>query len=101
MKLDDLIRDAKKDTPDVDWKSVDEKVFARIEQEEPRALTSNDEPEQNGRVVWIGAALTLAAAAAALLFVHPASTVVDQFSGASTPQSAGVVAAGDVQGHRA
>jgi hypothetical protein len=99
MKLDDLIRDTKKDAPDVDWKSVDEKLFARIEQE-PRPLTTSDEPEQNGRVIWIGSALTLAAAAAALLLVHPGSNGsngVDPH--ASAPQSAGVVAAGDVQGH--
>jgi hypothetical protein len=100
MKLDDLIRDTKKDAPDVDWKSVDEKLFARIEQE-PRPLSTSDEPERvHANVVWIGSALTLAAAAAALFLVHPGSNGsngVDPH--ASAPQSAGVVAAGDVQGH--
>jgi hypothetical protein len=98
VKLDDLIRDAKKDKPDVDWKSVDEKLFARIEQEpRPRGVSSGEAPEHGGRVVWIGAALTLAAAAAALVLVHPASSGVDAH--AQAPQNAGVVAAGDVQGH--
>ena len=45
MKLDDLIRDAKNDKDDiasgVDWKSVDEKLFARIEQE-PRPLSTKE-----------------------------------------------------------
>ena len=97
MKLDDLIRDTKKDTPDVDWKSVDDKLFARIEQE-PRALKADDEaPEHGGRVVWIGSAVALAAAAAALDLIHPASTGVDGH--AQVSQNAGVVAAGDVEGH--
>jgi hypothetical protein len=95
VKLDDLIRDAKNDKPEVDWKSVDEKLFARIEQE-PRPLKS-DEPEQGARVVWIGSAVALAAAAAALVLIHPAATNVDGH--AQVPQNAGVVAAGDVQGH--
>ncbi len=96
MKLDDLIRDTKKDSPGVDWKSVDEKLFARIEQE-PRPLSNDEAPEQGARVVWIGSAITLAAAAAALVLVHPASSGVD--SHAQAPQSAGLVAAGDVEGH--
>lgn len=96
MKLDDLIRDTKKDSPGVDWKSVDEKLFARIEQE-PRPLANAEAPEQGARVVWIGSAITLAAAAAALVLVHPASSGVD--SHAQAPQSAGLVAAGDVEGH--
>jgi hypothetical protein len=96
VKLDDLIRDAKKDSPEVDWKSVDDKLFARIEQE-PRPLPSDEAPEQGARVVWIGSAIALAAAAAALVLIHPASTNVDAHAQAS--QNAGVVAAGDVQGH--
>ena len=101
MKLDDLIRDAKKDSPKdnfgVDWKSVDEKLFARIE-EEPKPLPSEDEGSSSGgRVVWIGSAIALAAAAAALVLVHPASSGVDPH--AQAPQNAGVVAAGDVEGH--
>lgn len=96
MKLDDLIRDTKKDSPEVDWKSVDDKLFARIEQE-PRPLKSDDAPEHGARVVWIGSAIALAAAAAALVLVHPASTGVD--GRAQVSQNAGMVAAGDVQGH--
>lgn len=97
MKLDDLIRDTKKDSPEVDWKSVDDKLFARIEQE-PRPLQASDEAREHGaRVVWIGSAIALAAAAAALVLVHPASTGVDAHAQAT--QNAGVVAAGDVQGH--
>ncbi len=76
IELDDLVRDAKKDAPDVDWQSVDEKLFARLERE-PIATKSVDEEEGTraggGRVLWIGAAFTLAAAAAALVFVHPGS----------------------------
>jgi len=84
VKLDDLVRDAKKDTPDVDWKSVDEKLFARLEQE-PRPLraSEDDELRSGGRVAWIGAAFTLAAAAAALVFVHPAHENVDAREAAS------------------
>ena len=97
MKLDDLVRDAKKDSPNVDWKSVDDKLFTRIEQE-PRPVATNDEASEHGaRVVWIGSAIALAAAAAALVLVHPASTGVDAHAQASN--GAGVVAAGDVQGH--
>ena len=74
IELDDLVRDAKKDAPDVDWQSVDEKLFARLERE-PIATKSVDDEEGpragGGRVLWIGAAFTLAAAAAALVFVHP------------------------------
>ncbi len=95
MKLDDLVRDAKKDQPEIDWKSVDEKLFAQIEQE-PRALSSreNEEPEHGGRVVWIASAVTLAAAAAALFFVHPAKDTVEPHGGRAA--SAGVVSFGDV-----
>src|SRR5581483_4936619 len=95
MKLDDLIREAKKDSPKVDWKSVDDELFARIEQE-PRPLAS-DEPAEGARVVWIGSAIALAAAAAALVLIHPSSSSVD--SHAQVPQNASVVAAGDVEGH--
>jgi hypothetical protein len=100
VKLDDLIRDTKKDSPGVDWKSVDEKLFTRIEQE-PRPLANDEAPEQGARVVWIGSAITLAAAAAALVLVHPASpnNGVGVDSHAQAPQSAGLVAAGDVEGH--
>jgi hypothetical protein len=98
VKLDDLIRDAKKDSPpEVDWKSVDEKLFSRIEQE-PRPLANEEAPEQGARVVWIGSAIALAAAAAALVLIHPASSGVDSHAQAA-PTNAGVVAAGDVQGH--
>jgi len=37
-KLDDLIRDMKQDVPKPDWKSIDDKLFARIERE-PRTFT--------------------------------------------------------------
>jgi hypothetical protein len=95
IELDDLVRDMKKDVPDVDWKSVDEKLFARLEQE-PRPLAGDEEetPESGGRVVWIGAALTLAAAAAALVFVHPGGASVDTH--ASLAQPAGELVHGDV-----
>ncbi len=94
--LDDLVRDTKKEkAPEIDWKSVDEKLFARIEQE-PRSLSSeaDEESERGGRVVWIASAVTLAAAAAALLFVHPAKESVDTHGGRAS--SAGVVSFGDV-----
>ncbi len=72
MKLDNLIRDTKREkTPEPDWKSIDEKLFARIEQEPRPVAEERTEHERGGRVVWIGAALSLAAAAAALVFVHP------------------------------
>lgn len=73
IELDDLVRDVKKDTPDVDWKAVDDKLFARLEQEPvPQPSVRDEEASRpGGRVVWIGAAFTLAAAAAALVFVHP------------------------------
>lgn len=92
-ELDDLVRDVKKDQPEIDWKSVDEKLFARLEQE-PRPLATEEEPERGGRVVWIASAVTLAAAAAALFFVHPARDTVEPTSGRAP--SAGVVSFGDV-----
>jgi hypothetical protein len=95
VRLDDLIRDAKREkTPEPDWKSVDEKLFARLEHERT-SQPSSHEQERGGRVVWIGAALSLAAAAAALLIVHPTHDGVDM-ARAST-QSAGAVVAGNVE----
>lgn len=72
--LDDLVRDTKREKPpEPDWKSIDEKLFARIDQE-PRPVGLNERTNHvrdQGRVVWIGAALSLAAAAAALVMLHP------------------------------
>jgi len=102
VKLDDLIRDAKKDKPEVDWKSVDEKLFARIEQEPRQLATSDEAPAEGARVVWIGSAIALAAAAAALVLVHPTSggVGIDSHAGVmGGSQNAGIVAAGDVQNH--
>ncbi len=103
-KLDDLIRDLKKDTREPDWKTLDEKLFARLDQE-PRSLAKGtpsaeqDKPAQpNGRVVWIGASLTLAAAAAALLLVHPSRGTSDSRA-AERSVSAGSVMSGDVVVH--
>jgi hypothetical protein len=94
IELDDLVRDAKKDLPEVDWKSVDEKLFARLERE-PRPLPVEDETHAPGaRVLWVGAAFALAAAAAALVFVHPARESVDPQ--ASLAQPAGELVHGDV-----
>ncbi len=101
VRLDDLIRDAKREkTPEPDWKSIDEKLFARLEHERTTQQGSPEEDERGGRVVWIGAALSLAAAAAALLIVHPMREGADMEH--ATTQSAGAVLAGNVEvGHHA
>lgn len=99
MKLDDLIRDTKREkTPEPDWKSIDEKLFARLENEpRPEQSDRREEGEREGRVVWIGAAVTLAAAAAALLFVHPgADSATGDARNVSDVRSAGAVLSGDV-----
>ena len=97
MKLDDLVREARKDTPKPDWKTIDEKLFARIEQE-PRSTSEGamerPSPSRGARVVWIGASLTLAAAAAAIMLVHPAGDGVER--AAERTESAGAVSGGDV-----
>ncbi len=70
--LDDLVRDMKADRgPTPDWRSVDEKLFARLEAEPKPAAEGEPAERTGGRLVWIGAAVTLAAAAAALLLVRP------------------------------
>ncbi|HEY1954204.1 MAG TPA: hypothetical protein VGH28_01290 [Polyangiaceae bacterium] len=95
FELDDLVRDAKKDAPDVDWKTVDEKLFARLEKE-PTPLAPREEIRGGGRVVWIGAALSLAAAAAALVFVHPSRESVDTHVETAAMESGhGALALGD------
>jgi len=96
MKLDDLIRETREaKTPEPDWKAIDEKLFERLETEKSSAPADAPREEERGaRVVWIGAALSLAAAAAALVFVHPAHDGVAVEHASS--QSAGVVVAGDV-----
>jgi len=72
--LDDLVRDMKADRgPTPDWRSVDEKLFARLEAEPKPAAEGEPAERTGGRLVWIGAAVTLAAAAAALLLVRPSS----------------------------
>ena len=48
-----------------DWKSIDEKLFARVEQEQ----AARAKAQRGGKVLWVAFAGTLAAAAAALLFM--------------------------------
>jgi hypothetical protein len=70
MKLDDLVKDVRKDEPEVDWQKVDAKVFERIGTE--RGSLGHEETRTLRW--WAPATLTLAAAAAALLFMYPSAS---------------------------
>jgi hypothetical protein len=74
MKLDDLIRDARADVPKPDWPTLDAKLFERLDREQVN-ITSDEPstPLSPRRLVWTSASLTLAAAAAVLLLVHPSA----------------------------
>jgi len=48
-----------------DWEKIDEKLFSRIEQEQ----AARSKEQRGGKVLWVAFAGTLAAAAAALLFM--------------------------------
>ncbi len=101
-KLDDLLRDVRKDAPTPDWKTIDDKLFARLEQEPRPTATAADEAassspprdSRGARVVWIGASLALAAAAAVIMLVHPAGDGTER--AAERTEGAGAVSGGDV-----
>jgi hypothetical protein len=65
--LTELLADTKASAGhEPDWETIDEKLFSRIEAE--RAARSSKE-QRGGKVLWVAFAGTLAAAAAALLFM--------------------------------
>ncbi len=102
--LDDLVSEMKADRgPTPDWNALDEKLFARIDAEarvaeadRARAESEEHSERSGGRVVWIGASVALAAAAAALLLVHPSSESIDGRATASVSAGAFVGGGADV-----
>lgn len=65
-RLSELLTEAKAaSVADRDWKKIDAKLFARIEEEQ----AAREQARRGGKVLWLAFAGTLAAAAAAMLFM--------------------------------
>jgi len=62
-----------------DWEKIDEKLFARIEEEQ----AARAKEQRGGKVLWLAFAGTLAAAAAALLFMKSAPVAPVSVDGAA------------------